>query len=157
MYINEGSFCLRKQKEVNRLGTVGVDIAKKEREFKPLTLSDENVVKYLILYRDKVDATYNININLNIDQAGDTFEFNKELIALYISLDETIKKCGFKEKELRFLKYLFEGYTVLDVVKEHKLYPKKTAFRTLNRIIKRILEVNYQECKRCLNNTVLDD
>lgn len=139
------------------MGAVSIDILKKERRFQTLTLSDENVVKYLILYRDKVDVNYGANINANIDEAGDTFEFNGELITLYISLDETIKKCGFKEKELRFLRYLFEGYTVSDVVKKYKLYPKRTAHRTLNRIIKRILEVNHQEWKKCLNNTVLND
>lgn len=139
------------------MGVVGLDIKKKEREFEPLTLSDENVVKYLILYRSKIDPNYGASINLNIYEAGDTFEFNTELIALYASLDKTIEKCRFKEKELRFLNLLFGGYTIRDVIKRFKLYRRMTAHRTFNRIIKRIIEVNHQEWKKCINNTISKD
>jgi hypothetical protein len=135
---------------VNGLGAVNIDLKKKERGFESLTLSDENVVKYLILFRDKVDETYGININVDFNQSGDTFELNSELIALYISLDQTISKCRFKEKELRFLKYLFEGYTIRNVIKE-KLFPRKTTYRIFNRIVKRIVEVNKNAWKECLN------
>lgn len=139
------------------MGRVHIDIEKKEREFKTMTLSDENVIEYLILYRDKVDPHYGVDISTDIFEAGDTFDFNRELIALYITLDEIIEKCGFNEKELMFLRYLFEGYTIYEVAEEYKLYSVMTAYRVFDRIVKRISEVNYQEWKKWLNNNVLKD
>lgn len=124
------------------MGSVSVDINKQGRDFENLTLSDDNVVKYLILYRSKVDVAYGANTNININSAGDMFEFNQELICLYASLDQTIKSIELNEKELQFLKLIFEGNTITDVINVYRLYPKKTAYRTLDRIVYRIVEAN---------------
>lgn len=123
------------------MGAVSIDLHKQQREYEDLTLSDEDVVKFLILNRSKIDSSYGTNININIYQAGDTFDFNQELLALYASLDMIIKKIELKEKDEIFLKLVFEGNTIPDVINIHK-YPRKTAYRTLNRIVSRIIEVN---------------
>jgi hypothetical protein len=126
---------------VKGLGSVAVDIHKKEREFEHLTLSDHNVVKYLILFRNKVDVSYDANVNIDISQAGDMFEFNQELIALYASLDETIKNIKFRDKDAKLLELVFEGNSIPDIIK-HYDYPQKTAYRILDRIVEKIVEEN---------------
>lgn len=128
------------------MGAVGIDTSKKEREYKHLNLSDEDVVKYLILYRSKVDVAYGANTNINVSQAGDMFEFNQELICLYSSLDVLIKKVSFKEKEIKLLELIFEGNTIADVIASHD-YPRKTAYRMLGRIVDKIVAKNNSDWK----------
>lgn len=137
--------------EVKRLGAVSVDIHKKEREFEHLTLSDENVVKYLLQYRSIVDTSYGASININMGEAGDTFEFNQELIALYASLDKVIEKIKLKDRDEEFLKLLFEGYSVSRIIDDFG-FPRKTAYRTLDRIISKIIDINDVDWKRTLEN-----
>lgn len=136
------------------MGAVTVDTKKSERPFEQLTLSDINVVKYLILHRSTVDIAYGKTSNVNISQAGDLFEFNQELVCLYISLDDCINKIGLNEKETALLELIFEGNTIADVINVHELYAKKTAYRTLNRIIDNIVEMNYQQWKATYNKSV---
>ncbi len=116
----------------------------KDREYADLTLSDRNVVKYLILYRSKVDVSYNVNNNIDIKQAGDIFEFNQELIALYSSLDITIGKCNFKEKQLTLLRFIFEGNTIHDVCNMNIGYTRSATYELFNRMLDRILLENYK-------------
>lgn len=123
------------------MGAVSTDIHKKEREYIHLTLSDENVVKYLLIYRSKVDVTYGADINININQAGDTFEFNQELISLYASLDVIIGKIKMKDKDREFLRLIFEGNSVGDIIEDYD-FPRRTAYRTLDRIVERIVDSN---------------
>jgi hypothetical protein len=123
------------------LGAVSVDVHKQEREYANLTLSDENVVKYLILYRSKVDVSYGANTNININQAGDTFEFNQELIALYASLDKLIGAISFKDRDEELLRLIFEGHSISDIIESYD-YPRKTAYRTLDRIVSKIVDEN---------------
>ncbi len=142
---------------VKGLGVVTIDLLKKERDFKHLTLSDRNVVKYLIQFRSKVDILYGAEINIDMYQAGDIFEFNQELICLYSSLDKLLEKCSLNKKEKLFLKLLFDGYTIQDVVKIHNLYPSKSAYRTLNKIIDKIVKQNYKDCKTTIIKNILED
>lgn len=129
------------------MGAVAIDVHKKEREYRHLTLSDENVVKYLILYRSKVDVSYGANTNININQAGDMFEFNQELITLYASMDMLIERINLKDKDEEFLRLLFEGNDISDIIKDFD-YPRKTAYRTLDRIVAKIVDTNDEDwCK----------
>ena len=123
-----------------------VDIYKKEREYKHLTLSDENVVKYLILYRSSVDVSYGANTNVNINQAGDMFELNQELICLYASLDSVIERLHLKDREKELIGLVFDGNNMSDVIKYYN-YPQKTAYRILNRVVDKIVELNYEDWK----------
>jgi hypothetical protein len=123
------------------LGAVSVDIHKQEREYENLTLSDDNVVRYLILYRNKVDVSYGANTNININFAGDMFEFNQELICLYASLDETVKEAKLTERQTKLLELLYEGNTVKDASEILEL-KRNSVFEMLDRIVNRIVSTN---------------
>jgi len=125
------------------LGSVAIDTKKKEREFEHLTLSDENVVKYLILYRSKVDTTYGANTNIEINSAGDTFDFNQEIVTLYASLDKAVGEALLTQKQEKLLEILYEGNTVNDA--SLLLGQSRVAvFKMLERIIKKIVDADNQ-------------
>lgn len=106
-----------------------------------MTLSDKNVIKYLILARSKIDVAFGASTNINIIQAGDIFEFNQEVILLYVSLDSLIDTIKIKDKDQEFLRLIFQGHTIPDLIKEYN-YPRKTAYRTLDRIANKIVKMN---------------
>lgn len=131
------------------MGASKVDLHKRERDYAPLNLSDKSVIKYLLLQRSKVDVLYGASTNINIYQAGDVFEFNQELIALYTSLDVLLSRIELKERDAEFLMLIFEGHEMQDVI-EHFNFPRMTAYRTLNRIIDKVVEENYISWKTAL-------
>lgn len=124
------------------MGALSVDIHRGEREFRNLTLSDENVVKYLIQYRSKVDLLYSANMNINIEQAGDMFEFNQELVALYASLDSIIIECKFKEKQSMLLELLFEGNTLSDICRMKNGFKRSATYDLFDRMVAKIVKIN---------------
>ncbi|MFQ3543625.1 hypothetical protein Q7A53_06020 [Halobacillus rhizosphaerae] len=136
------------------MGAVAIDLFKSEREFSPLTLSDDNVVKYLLLYRSKIDISYGANTNINFNQAGDMYEFNQEIIALYASLDVLIGKIEIKNKDREFLNLVLNGYSITDIIEEYD-FAQKTAYRTLKRIIMKIVEANNQDWVKMINENDL--
>lgn len=119
----------------------------KEREYENWTLSDKDIVKYLILYRSKIDAVYGSYTNIDIHQAGDVFEFNTELIVLYASLDNVIKLCKFKEKQINLLNLLFKGYTIQDICAMNIGYKRSATYDLFDRMIIKIVDMNYSEWK----------
>lgn len=121
-----------------------------EVDYSSLTLSDKNVVKYLILYRSKIDFSYNANTNIDINKAGDIFEVNQEVIALYASLDELIRQCNFKEKQMKLLDLLFKGNIVQDIYNMNIGYGKSATYELLNRMIEKIVDKNYQLWKESM-------
>lgn len=125
---------------MERLGAVPIDVRRKEREYENLTLSDKNVVKYLILYRSKLDTLY----------AGGTVEFNQELIALYASLDVIIELCKFKEKQIKLLNLLFDGNKIYDICNMNIGYKKSATYDLLDRMVDKIVEVNNQLWKESM-------
>ena len=133
------------------MGAVSIDVRRKEKEYEALTLSDENVVKYLILYRSAVDVNYGASRNANIYQAGDIMDFNQELICLYVSLDDILKKIELKDKESKLLELVFEGNTISDIVNNYD-YPKKTAYRIFNKIVEKVVNKNYDNWLAVMNN-----
>lgn len=124
------------------MGKVKIDLTKGERDFKILNLSDINVVKYLILYRDKIDLYYGEKTNNFYDHAGNVKELNKELINLYVCLDELIEKCEFKEEQLALLKLLFMGYSFKDIESATQKATSRTVKRRFESICKSISEMN---------------
>ncbi|AKQ08552.1 sigma factor [Bacillus phage PBC2] len=125
------------------MGSVAIDTKKKEREFEHLTLSDENVVKYLILYRSKVDMSYGANTNIEINSAGDTFDFNQEIIALYTSLDKAVEHSSLTSKQSSLLEILYKGNTVNDagvLLGQSRI----AVFKMLERIVKKIVDADRQ-------------
>jgi DNA-binding NarL/FixJ family response regulator len=132
-----------------------VDVHKKERDFQQLTLSDENVVKYLITYRSKVDVSYGAVSNIDINQAGDMFEFNQELIALYASLDKLTKSSKLTDKQVEILEYFYKGYTASDIAKSRGT-ARKYIYETLNVIVGKIVTQNNIEWKKYINQRRMD-
>lgn len=133
------------------MGAVSIDIHKKERDYQGLSFSNYESVKYLILYRYKNDANYNSSQNLNVNQAGDFFDFNEELIVTYASLDAILKNITMKEKDEVFLDLIFKGYEISDIIEIYK-YPRKTAYRILDRIINKIINENLHNWRNTMNS-----
>jgi hypothetical protein len=130
---------------------VSIDIHKQERDFENLTLSDENVVKYLILHRSTVDVGYGASTNINMNQAGDMFEFNQELVCLFVSLDITIEKCKFKQRQTRLLELIFEGNTMQDICNMDIGYKKSATYDLFARMVAKIVDVNKDSWKDTMN------
>ncbi|SDX94923.1 hypothetical protein [Thermoactinomyces sp. DSM 45892] len=118
--------------------TLTKKLSQKEGIIEELTLTNPIVVKHLIFFRDQVDITYNPSIL----PTSTISTIDIEMVATYMSLDLAIAKCRFSKKELTLLNYLFKGYSVFDVVKKTQLYPTKTAYRVLGRIVNRIAQVS---------------
>lgn len=121
------------------MGHVKIDIHKRELPFQNLTLSDVNVVKWLILYRDKIDQYFLNQTDNFYDHAGNVKALNQELIALYASLDHLIERCNFSEKQLAMIKYLECGYgfNELPMFKDVSM-----ARKSFNTVCKRIVKEN---------------
>jgi hypothetical protein len=134
------------------LGSVAIDVHRKERDYRHLTLSDNNVVKYLILFRSKVDVSYDANVNIDFSQAGDMFEFNQELIALYSSLDVMIKECGFKQKQNKLLSLIFEGHTITDICNMDIGYKSSATYDLLDRMVAKIVTINDKTWKKSMKS-----
>lgn len=140
------------------MGTVSIDIHKKERDFRLLTLADENVVKYLVQFRSKVDFSYGANTNINIYQAGDFFDFNTELLVLYASLDDIVKVCNFKDKSNKLLELLYQGNTLQDICAMDIGYARSATYELFDRIVKKIAITNNLMWKNSrLNRENLDN
>lgn len=125
-----------------KIGKVKVDLHKSERDFEVLNLSDVNVIKWLILYRDKIDLYYGEKTDNFFDHAGNVKELNKELINLYVCLDELIAKCDLKEEQLALLKLLFFGYTFKDIEDVSQIATSRKLKRRFESICKSISEMN---------------
>lgn len=133
------------------MGAVSIDIYKKEKQYKLLTLSDEKVVQYLIENRSQLDISYGASRNIDIHVAGEITEFNVELIALYVSLDDILARISIKEKDRVFLHLVFMGHTIKDItrLKEHS-FSKMTAYRTMERLVEKVVELNMEDWKGCM-------
>ena len=115
------------------------------------SLSDEAVVKYLILARHKLDPTYNSIANVDIHIAGDTFELNQELIAIYVSLDRLIENAKLKPKEMQILKLIFQGCSFGKIQNELGFNRLATVYENFSRIAKRIVRQNNKEWRDFIN------
>lgn len=124
------------------IGTVKLDIHKREREFQILSLSDINVIKWLILYRDKIDLYYGDKTDNFYDHAGNVKELNKELVNTYVDLDRLIELCKFNEEKMALLKLLFMGYTYKDIEDVTQVATSRTIKRRFESICKSIAEMN---------------
>lgn len=141
------------------MGAVNIDVYKKEKEYRHLTLSDEKVVQYLIENRSQLDVSYGANTNIDISVAGEIMEFNVELIALYASLDNILKRAKLREKDVVFLGLVFTGHTIRDVINlKNSNFPRMTAYRTMERIVAKVVATNKEDWKKCMqaNRCVMD-
>lgn len=141
---------------------VKIDIHKEEYFYQDMTLSDPYVIKLLIKYRYKYDPHYLSEQERNYNLAGDAKPLNQEAIALYAALDELIKQCKFKKRQLRLIKYIEMGYEFEDIKKIDDSYTN--IGRMFNNIINKIIKMNeynwrvyihkkiglkFRQCTRC--------
>lgn len=126
----------------NRKEVKGLGGLLNERDYRNFTLSDRNVVKYLILYRNKLDVTYSGNKNIAIENIASAFEFNQELIALYVSLDTIIDLCDFEEKQIKLLELLYEGNKIYDICNMNIGYTRSATYELFDRMIDKIVKIN---------------
>lgn len=118
-----------------------------------MTLSDENVVKNLILMRSLIDITYNHNTNVDLSIPLDVFEMNYDLMALYSSLDAVVEECDFKEKNTRLLEMLYEGNTISDVCRGNSDFGRSATYDMFNRMVSKIVDKNNEMWSKTIENS----
>ena len=138
------------------MGTVKIDLHKSERNFENLSLSDINVVKWLILYRDKIDLYYGEKTDNFYNHAGNVKDLNKELINLYVCLDDLIEKCDFKEEQKALLELLFIGYTFKDIEDATQKATSRNIKRRFESMCKLIAEMNERLWKIYIHKNYLE-
>ncbi|NBI28614.1 hypothetical protein ERL59_06565 [Chengkuizengella sp. YPA3-1-1] len=104
-----------------------------------MNLSDTNVVKWLILFRDKIDIYYKSNNDNFYINAGNVKEVNQELLNTYIYLDQLIIVSDLTEKQKALIELFYEGFTYRDIA----YYTKTTA----QRIERRLKSICTKICK----------
>jgi hypothetical protein len=138
------------------VGAVSIDIHKHERDFELLSLSDENVVRYLIIHRDKVDAYFGNEQNPHFDTAGDTGAVNQELIGLYASLDTVIKNSKLTDKQKELIHLVSIGYTFMDIAELTGEQATHNVKKKFDSIVKAIVKQNEYEWKVWVHKRFLD-
>lgn len=118
-----------------------------------MTLSDENVVKNLILMRSLIDITYNHNTNVDLSIPLDVFEMNYDLMALYSSLDAVVEECEFREKNMRLLEMLYEGNTISDVCRGNSDFGRSATYDMFNRMVSKIVDKNNEMWSKTIENS----
>jgi hypothetical protein len=136
------------------VGSIKIDLNKKERDFKQLNLSDPNVIKWMILFRDKVDMYYDSRIDTFYNNAGEVKELNQELINTYTYLDELIDKCSFTEDQLGFIRLLSIGYTFKDIEQVTQETTSQNLKRRFEKICNKISFMNNKLWSIWINNNL---
>lgn len=117
------------------MGAASIDIYKAEREFHNLNFSDTNVIKWLIVYRDKVDVYYGAERDTHYNNAGNVKYVNQELIHIFAYLDELIKQCDFTQEQLKLIHFVSIGYTFKDIEEQSDRKNVKRRFEAICKVI----------------------
>ena len=136
------------------MGAVKRDIHKLERRFEDINLSELDVVKWLIMYRDKVDTYKDAQINRDIDVAGDIDDFNVSLINLYIHLDSMIEKANLNEGQKALINLLSIGYTQEEIAEILKS-TQQSVSKKFDTICSKIVETNNYYWKLYVHKNIL--
>lgn len=107
-----------------------------------MNLSDFNVVKLLIQFRDRYDRYFLINTNNNCFLAGDEMKFDDSMINIFIYLDDLINKCNFNEEQKAIIKLLQMGYTYREIAESLGKDNVDNIRRRFNKICRDIVEMN---------------
>jgi hypothetical protein len=138
------------------MGTVKIDIHSSERGFFNLNLSDKNVVKYLLMYRDKIDIYYKNKTNNHFDNAGNVQKLNQELACLYANIDDLISKCKLSKKQEALLELVSMGMEFKDIAECANMSTAQDLESRFETICKRIAEMNEWMWKRMIHKKYLD-
>lgn len=129
-------------------------ITNKDIEYRPFVLSDEKVVELLISFRYKYDENMFLENGSMFHVTGGK-PLNQELIATYVSLDETIKKCNFSEQQLKLIKMIEQGYTCREIEETLKL-DNSNVIKSLKTIYKTIVSTNLREWRKSIYTNKLE-
>lgn len=121
-------------------------ITNKDIQYQPFVLSDINVVELLISHRYKYDENMFLE-NGSMFYVTGVKPINQELVATYLSLDETIKKCNFNSQQIRLIDLVQKGYTHREIEQILKI-DNSNVTKSLKTIYKAIVDTNLREWRR---------
>jgi len=120
-----------------------------ESIYSNVNLSDTDVVKFLLLSRYSLDNYYNEQSNDYFDVAGVTGIVDQELMSLFASLDEIIKKLELTKRQIAILKLLECGFTFSDIGKNNSTKMRReSAVKSFNAICAKIVQENDSKWKQ---------
>lgn len=105
---------------VTKMGTIKIDIKKKDREWKYVNLGEIQSIRGLLKFRSKFDILHGAD-SARYNTDSDLYEFSEEIICTYISLDELISKCIFNKKQKDILELYMQGSTEEEIADELNL------------------------------------
>lgn len=89
-------------------------------EFDNLNLTDETVLKNLILNRRKLDLYHDLDINGNTSISDDCSIFYENILIMYMDLDDLIKKTRLTKLQRWLVNNLMYGHSFEDIVELNK-------------------------------------
>jgi hypothetical protein len=135
------------------MGMCKIDVDKAGRPYEQITFSDVTCIKGLIKLRSKLDGFTNAaHVNASnwfkaMDSASDYVGgMNQELIAVFVTLDEYIKKANLNVKQRHIVSGLMSGYTEQDLAEEWGTNSRNVA-SVLDTVANRIKDINDLEWK----------
>jgi hypothetical protein len=128
------------------IGSVKVDVRKAERPFDLISFSDFDSVKGLIRNRSMIDHYRGIEIDRHPSTAGEVRPMNPAIIALFISLDDLLNECSLNKKQKFIIERIMDGYTEQDVAEVFD-QDVSSIMKTVNRVCKRVVEINNRNWK----------
>lgn len=135
-----------------------IDTIKNEREYASMSISEPDVVKWLIFYRDKYDSNFkggDVELPNDLVSAGEIEDLNRELIVLYADLDKLIEQCDFDKSQLALIKLLYIGYEFQEIA-DLRGVTYKAIQKRFDTIVNKIVKVNRRNWSLYVHRKVLD-
>lgn len=140
------------------MGLVKVDVHKAEREYYTFLLSDPEIIKWMLMYRDVYDVTYStLEFNTHANDgwnAGDLPKLNQELVCMYADLERLIELCEFNESQKALIELIGQGFT-LEEIGDVTQVSKQNIFQNFNTICNQIVERNSKVWKLYVHRSIL--
>lgn len=121
------------------MGSVKIDIFKKERMWFDTNLSDKECIKGLLKYRRNFDLLFNRESD-NVDVYTTNVDLNnqkEEVLCLYVWLDDIIEKTKFTQQQERILHMVMYEYSIDEMAKINGCTPQNVN-RIINTICKKL-------------------
>lgn len=110
--------------------------------YEVMNLSEFNVVKLLIQFRDKYDQYFLMENSNYYDVAGETNSFNTSMIHTFLYLDELIERCKFNSEQKIIINMIQKGYTYREIARAIKKDSVDNVRRRFNKICRDIVKMN---------------
>lgn len=121
-------------------------ITNKDISYQPFVINDIAVVELLIEFRYKYDENLFLEDGSMFYVTG-VKPVNQELVATYLSLDETIKGCGFTDQQLQLIKLVEQGYTHREIASIIKV-ENQNVNKMLKTVYKAIVKENERQWRK---------